>query len=62
MKTLEKMIPYCGLCSRKTKKEGLSDGEYYSDVVKDTPMNGIVTSDIEGTHCMELGVYRLVEQ
>ena len=52
------MIPYCGNCSRKTKKEGLANGEYYCDVVKDTPMNGIVTADTDGTHCVELDIYK----
>lgn len=57
MKTLEKMIPYCGNCSRKTKKEDLGKDEYYCDVLFDTPMKGIVTSDTDGTNCVELGVY-----
>jgi hypothetical protein len=58
MKTLENMIPYCGSCSRKIKKEGLAKDEYYCDALIDTPMKGVVTSDIDGTHCIELGVYR----
>ena len=62
MKTLEKTIPYCGNCSRKTKKEGLANGEYYCDIVDDTPMKGVVTSDVDGTHCVELGVYRPLKQ
>lgn len=56
-KTLEIMIPYCGNCSRKTKKEGLSKNEYYCDVLADTPMRGVVTSDIDGTHCIESDAY-----
>lgn len=56
------MIPYCGNCSRKTKKEGLVDGEYYCDIVDDTPMMGVVTSDVDGTHCVELGIYRPIQQ
>lgn len=62
MKTLENMIPYCGSCSRKIKKEGLAKDEYYCDALIDTPMKGIVTSDIDGTHCIELGVYRPLNQ
>lgn len=58
MNTPEKMIPYCGNCSRKTKKEGLADGEYYCDILIDTPMKGVVTSDTDGTNCVEMGVYR----
>ncbi len=62
MKTLENMIPYCGSCSRKIKKEGLAKDEYYCDALIDTPMKGVVTSDIDGTHCIELGVYRPLNQ
>ena len=62
MKTLEKMIPYCGNCLRKIKKEGLAKGEYYCDVLINTPMKGVVTSDTEGTRCVELGVYKPLQQ
>ncbi len=62
MKPLEAMIPYCGNCSRKIKKEGLSKDEYYCDVFIDTPMKGVVTSDTDGTHCVELGVYEPIQQ
>lgn len=58
MKPLEKMIPYCGNCSRKVKKEGLAKDEYHCDILIDIPMKGIVTEDIDGTHCVELGVYK----
>jgi hypothetical protein len=61
-KTLEIMIPYCGNCSRKTKKEGMAKNEYCCDVLIDTPMKGVVTSDTDGTHCVELGVYRPIQQ
>ena len=61
MKTLENMIPYCGYCSRKTKKEGLAKDEYYCDVLIDAPMKGIVTSDVDGTHCLESGAYKPIQ-
>ena len=60
MKPLEKMIPYCGNCSHKTKKEGLAKGKYYCDVLIDTPMKGVVTEDTDGASCVELGVYKLI--
>lgn len=60
-KTPEIMIPYCGNCSRKTKKEGLSKNEYYCDVMVDTPMRGVVTSDIDGTKCVEVGAYEPIQ-
>ena len=62
MKTLEKMIPYCGNCSHKTKKEGLANGEYYCDVLINTPMKGIVTSDVDGTNCVRQGYYKPIQK
>lgn len=62
MKQLEKMIPYCGNCSRKTKEEGLAKDEFYCDVVIDTPLKGMVNSDTDGTHCVEMGVYEPIQQ
>lgn len=56
------MIPYCGNCSRKTKKEDLNKDKYYCDVLANTPMKGIVTFDTDGTHCVELGVYRQIQK
>ena len=60
-KTPESMIPYCGNCSRKTQKEGLSKNEYYCDVLVDTPMKGVVTPDIDGTHCVKIGIYKPIQ-
>jgi hypothetical protein len=62
MKAVLKTIPYCGNCSRKIRKEGRAKGEYYCDVVIDTPMKGIVTSDTDGSLCVEHGVYRPLKQ
>lgn len=59
--TPEKMIPYCGKCSHKTKKEGLAKNEYYCDVLIDTPLKGVVTSDVDGTRCVELGLYKPIK-
>ena len=58
----DNMIPYCSNCSNKTKKKGLAKGEYYCDVLADTPMKGIVTFDTDGTDCVKLGIYKLVQQ
>ena len=60
-KTPESMIPYCGNCSRKTQKEGLSKNEYYCDVLVDTPMKGVVTPDIDGTYCVNIGIYKPIQ-
>ena len=60
-KNLVIMIPYCCNCSRKTKKEAMTKDEYYCDVLIDTPMKGVVTSDIDGTHCVELEIYKPIK-
>ena len=62
MKPLAIMIPYCGNCSRKSKKEGLSKDECFCDVLVDTPMKGVVTIDTDGTRCVEMGVYEPIQQ
>jgi hypothetical protein len=62
MKALETMIPYCEICSRKVKKDVVGKNQFYCDVVIDTPMKGIVTSDTDGTCCVELGVYKPIQQ
>lgn len=56
------MIPYCGNCSRKAKKAGLANGEFFCDIIFDTPMKGIVTFDTDGARCLELGVYKPIQQ
>lgn len=58
MKPLEAMIPYCGNCSRKIKKEGLANDEYYCDVLIDTPMKGVVTSDVDSTNCVKRSFFK----
>lgn len=58
----ENVIPYCGNCLHKTKKDGLAKDEYYCDVVIDTPMKGVVTSDTDGTHCVEFGFYKPIRK
>ena len=50
-------IPYCARCSRKAKKADLKVNEYFCPIVANTPMNGIVTGDTDGSECVELGVY-----
>lgn len=57
MVTIKNGIPYCAGCSRKAKKTDLKVNEYFCPIVVNTPMNGIVTGDIDGSKCIELGVY-----
>lgn len=54
-------IPYCAGCSRKVKRQELKVGEYFCPIVADTPMKGIVSGDIDGTKCVELGAYIPIE-
>lgn len=56
MKAFGTMIPYCGNCLRKTKKEGLAKDEYYCDVFTGTPMKGVVTPDTAETFSMKHGL------
>ena len=56
------MIPYYSNCLHKTKKDGRAIDEYFCDVVIDTPMKGVVTSDTDGTHCVESGVYKPIRK
>lgn len=62
MVTNKKGIPYCAGCSRKVKRQELNAGEYFCPIVADTPMKGIVSGDIDGTKCVELGVYIPIER
>ena len=57
MVTIKNGIPYCAGCSRKVKRQKLKAGEYFCHIVADTLMNGIVSGDIDGTNCVEMGVY-----
>ena len=50
-------ISFCAGCSRKAKRSDLKVNEYFCPIVANTPMNGIVTGDIDGSRCVELGVY-----
>ena len=50
-------ITYCAGCNKKAKKTDLKENEYFCPIVANTPMNGIVTGDIDGSKCVELGVY-----
>lgn len=62
MVTIKIGIPYCAGCSRKVKRQELKAGEYFCPIVADTPMKGIVSGDIDGTKCVELGVYIPIER
>ena len=57
MTKIKNGIPYCAGCNRKEKRQGLKAGEYFCAIVSDTPMNGLVNGDTDGTKCVEIGVY-----
>ena len=60
MKNAERTIPYCNECARKIKLESMKFGEFYCDVVLNTPMKGIVTIDTDGTECFQKGYYKKI--
>lgn len=50
-------FPLCGGCSRRKKREGLKDGEFYCAIVEAILPNGIVSNDIDATNCVRNGWY-----
>lgn len=62
MVTINNVIPYCAECNRKVKRQELKTGEFFCTIVADTPMKGIVSGDIDGTQCVEMGVYIPIER
>lgn len=52
------VFPLCGGCSRRERREGLKDGEFYCSVATDILPNGVVTNDIDATECVRNGSYK----
>ena len=50
-------FPLCGGCSRKERREGLKDGEFYCAIVDGILPNGIVYSGTDATDCAQKGWY-----
>ncbi len=50
-------FPLCGGCSRREKREGLKDGEFYCAIVGAILPNGIVSNDTDATNCVRNGWY-----
>ena len=50
-------FPLCGGCSRKERREGLKDGEFYCAIVDGILPNGIVYSGTDATDCANKGWY-----
>ena len=53
-KIMEKMIgifPLCGGCSRREKREGLREGEFYCAIAEAILPDGTVTNDTDTTSC-----------
>ena len=53
MKAVKNKIPYSGNCPRKTRKEGISNGVYHCDVLADTSMKCLASSDSDGIRCLQ---------
>lgn len=52
----------CVDCSRKEKREGLGEGEYYCSVAIAIFLNGIVTNDVDATKCVRERWFRNINQ
>lgn len=51
-------FPRCSGCSRKEKRCGLKDGEFYCSVAEVILPTAIVTDDVDATGCLSNGWYR----
>lgn len=45
-------FPLCGGCSRKERRVGLKDGEYYCAIAEKILPKGTVTNDMDATNCV----------
>ncbi len=58
MKNLYANFPLCGGCSRREKREGMKNDEYYCAIVDTILPNGVVTNDTDATNCTQNGWYK----
>ena len=48
-------FPLCGGCSRRERREGMNNDEYYCDIANAILLNGGVTNDTDATNCARDG-------
>ena len=48
----------CGGCSRKERRKGLEDGEYYCAIADAILPKGNVTNNTDATNCVQNGWYK----
>lgn len=53
-------FPLCGGCSRREKREGMNNDEYYCVVANAILLNGVVTNDTDATNCARYGWYKAI--
>lgn len=53
-------FPLCAGCSRKTKREGLGENEYYCSNAENVFRDGIITDNIDATSCVRNGWYKSI--
>ncbi len=58
MNSIPGILPLCGGCSQKEKRNNLGKDEFYCRYARDVFQDGIVTSDIDATRCVSQGYYR----
>lgn len=51
-------FPLCGGCSRREKREGMRNDEYYCAIADTILPHGVVTNDTDATNCARNGWYK----
>ncbi|MBQ8463795.1 MAG: hypothetical protein IJ544_06760 [Prevotella sp.] len=57
MKKIIGVFPLCGGCSRRERREGLKNGEFYCAIAETILSKATVTNDMDGTKCVKNGWY-----
>jgi len=57
MKKYVTNFPLCEGCSRREKREGLEESEYYCAIAETILSKAVVTNDTDATNCVRIGWY-----
>ena len=61
MDNIKGNFPMCGGCSRREKREGMIDGNYYCAIADSVLTNGgVITNDTDATNCVRNGWYKQI--
>lgn len=50
-------FPFCGGCSRRERREGIKDGEFYCAIAETILPKATVTNDMDASNCVQKGWY-----